>query len=106
MKGKVPVVFFLLMSLLMVLPGCGRKGPPTLPRKSSSLIKIEHKTQLPGCCRPATWSNGGTLEDFDVLIVCMAPTLHRSTRVLNTMDSVNATNTRKYNKPYYIRRSN
>jgi predicted small lipoprotein YifL len=49
MKGRVLIGAFLLMSLLMVLLGCGRKGPPTLPKKPSSLIRIEQKAQLPGC---------------------------------------------------------
>jgi predicted small lipoprotein YifL len=58
MKGRVFIVFFFLMSLLMVLLGCGRKGPPTLPQKPSSLIRIEQKAQLPGCRTPGTWSDG------------------------------------------------
>jgi predicted small lipoprotein YifL len=35
-KGIKWLLFFLL--LLFILMGCGRKGPPTLPEKSSSLI--------------------------------------------------------------------
>ena len=48
MKGKIFIVFFFLISLLMVLLSCGRKGPPTLPKKPSSLVRIEQKAQLPG----------------------------------------------------------
>ena len=64
MKGRVLMGSFLLMSLLMVLLGCGRKGPPTLPKKPSSLIRIEQKAQLPGCHRLETWSNGGVGRDL------------------------------------------
>jgi hypothetical protein len=39
-KRLIKLLF--LMPLFMVLIGCGRKGPPSLPRKPSSLIwKLE-----------------------------------------------------------------
>jgi len=42
MKGKNVVSFLLLLPLLILLIGCGRKGPPTLPKEPSSLIwKLE-----------------------------------------------------------------
>ncbi len=58
MKAKVIMVSFVLTSFLMLLPGCGRKGPPTLPKKPSSLTRIEQEAQLPGCHLPGTWGNG------------------------------------------------
>ncbi len=47
MRGKVFIVSLFLMSLLMLLVGCGKKGPPSVPQKPSSLIKIEQNAQLP-----------------------------------------------------------
>jgi hypothetical protein len=38
-KGIKWLLFFL--SMLFILMGCGRKGPPTLPEKSSSLIILK-----------------------------------------------------------------
>ncbi|MCK4244958.1 MAG: hypothetical protein KAX20_04975, partial [Candidatus Omnitrophica bacterium] len=48
MKGKNVVSFLLLLPLLILLIGCGRKGPPTLPKEPSSLTlaiwnQREHK---------------------------------------------------------------
>lgn len=37
MSGKVITWFFFFLSLLIILMGCGRKAPPTLPEKPSSL---------------------------------------------------------------------
>jgi len=37
--------FLFLLPLVIVLLGCGRKGPPTLPEKHSSIIKAKLWTQ-------------------------------------------------------------
>jgi len=46
MKGKNVIRFLFLMLFLILLIGCGRKGPPTLPKEPSSLIKLI-KLQVP-----------------------------------------------------------
>jgi len=47
-----------LVLLLPLLAGCGRKGPPSLPQKPSSLLPIEQKAQLPGYL-VLDWNNVG-----------------------------------------------
>jgi len=41
MRGKTIMRFLFLIPLVIVLMGCGRKGPPTLPEKHSSIIKAK-----------------------------------------------------------------
>ncbi len=43
-KGVTWLLFFFLM--LLILMGCGRKAPPTLPEKPSSLIK-QNESKIP-----------------------------------------------------------
>jgi len=75
MKGRVFIVSFFLMSLLMVLLGCGRKGPPTLPQKPSSLIRIEQKAQLPS--RGAVYLELGVMARPDNAIWHLCDTICR-----------------------------
>ncbi len=51
MKAKNLMRLLFLMSLLIISIGCGKKGPPTLPQKPSSLVRIEHEVQR---SRPTT----------------------------------------------------
>ena len=46
-----------LVLFLVLLAGCGRKGPPSLPQKPSSSIPIEQKAELR--CLILDWNNGG-----------------------------------------------
>jgi len=39
--------FLVLIPLLMIVGGCGRKGPPSLPQKPTSLLPLEQKAELP-----------------------------------------------------------
>jgi predicted small lipoprotein YifL len=49
MKLKNLIRLLCLISLVIVLIGCGKKAPPSLPKKPSSLIRIEQKVQLLQC---------------------------------------------------------
>ena len=56
--SKRNVLWLLALVLLLVVPaGCGRKGPPSLPQKPSSLLPIEQKVQLP--CFMLDWNSEG-----------------------------------------------
>ena len=44
---------FLVPLLLIALIGCGKKAPPTLPKKSSSLIGIEQNKAISYKFKPA-----------------------------------------------------
>jgi hypothetical protein len=46
MRRKTIMRFLFLLPLVIVLLGCGRKGPPTLPEKHSSIIKAKLWTQV------------------------------------------------------------
>ena len=43
MRRKGILWFFFFLSLLIIVLGCGRKAPPTLPEKPSSLIEQSGK---------------------------------------------------------------
>jgi predicted small lipoprotein YifL len=68
-----------LVLLPLALAGCGKKGPPSLPQKPSSLLPIEQKTRLPGCF-VLDWNEGGIIEDhgaFSRLYCSKNPLFHR-----------------------------
>lgn len=50
MRKKGMIWFFFFLSLLIILMGCGRKAPPTLPEKPSSL-SLEFQTKGKNLCQ-------------------------------------------------------
>ncbi len=57
MKAKDLMRLLFLIPVLIVLVGCGKKGPPSLPEKPSSLIGIEQRVLSSRCHILGTWSN-------------------------------------------------
>jgi predicted small lipoprotein YifL len=46
-----------LLLVLVILAGCGRKGPPSLPQRPTSLLPSQQKAELPRSIA-LDWDNG------------------------------------------------